>query len=412
MLKQIWDKHKDIYQQEGLCSLIVVLFRSTKKRFLNPIEKLLFKLASETKTDAKTIIFQSEGDFCDNARALYEYMLANGYGKKYQLIWLVSNPKNLTQYKNSCVKFVKFPPDNRKENILFTYYKNKAKFFFFTHPNWMSSWKKDQTVVNLWHGCGCKKSKGGIKIDDFFDIGFTIGKFYTTIVSACFGCNTSKLLDIGYPRNDILTTPKVTHDSTRQKTIIWMPTFRKCNNAAISENYINTGTGLPLVETNKVMDELDNFLVLKNAKILLKVHHLQANLLIFKRHFKNIEIITDEMFLQSGRQLYELLAETDALITDYSSVSHDYLLADKPIAFILSDYEDYEKSRGFVFPDPKKYMPGKHIYKLDELLSFIESVVKNEDGFSAERAKIRNLVYTYADGKSSERILNYLNISK
>ena len=82
MLKQIWDKHKDIYQQEGLCSLIVVLFRSTKKRFLNPIEKLLFKLASETKTDAKTIIFQSEGDFCDNARALYEYMLANGYGKK------------------------------------------------------------------------------------------------------------------------------------------------------------------------------------------------------------------------------------------------------------------------------------------------------------------------------------------
>lgn len=412
MLKQIWDKHKDIYHKEGFFSLIQVLLRSTKKRILAPIEKFLLKWATNTKTDEKTIIFQSEGDFCDNARALYEYMLANGYGKKYQLIWFVNNPKKLNKYKNSQVKFVKFPVSNKKEEIILQYYKNKAKIFFFTHPAWLSSWKKDQKVINLSHGCGCKKAKGNFHIGNLFDIDFTIGKFHTNVESACFGCNPNKLLDLGYPRNDILIDPKIIRDSTCQKTIIWMPTYRNCYNPNLSENYINNETGLPLVDTSQHMLELDNFLTLKGVKILLKIHHLSAELPVFKQHFKNIEIVLDDLLLQNGKQLYELVAETDALITDYSSIAFDYLLLDRPIAYILSDYEEYEKSRGFSFPNPKEYMPGVHVYKFAELLSFIESISKNEDYFSKERAKIRKIIHTYTDGKSSERILNYLNITK
>ena len=411
MLKQIWNKHKDIYHKEGFFSLIKVLLHSTKKRALAPIEKFLLKRATNTKTDERTIIFQSEGDFCDNARALYEYMLQNDYGKKYKLIWFVNDPEKLNKYKNPQVKFVKFPASNKKEEIIIQYYKNRAKFFFFTHPSWLKSWKKDQKVTNLSHGCGCKKGKS-LKIGELFDIDFTIGKFHTNVESACFGCTPDKLLDLGYSRNDILINQKKANLQNKQKTIIWMPTFRKCNNDSLSEDYIHNETGLPLIETNSLMNELDQFLITKNIKILLKVHHLQALLPVFRKHFQNIELIMDDIFLQNGKQLYELVAETDALITDYSSIAYDYLLLDRPIGFILSDYEEYEKSRGFSFHNPKEYMPGPHIYKFEELLSFINSIAENQDDFVAEREKIRNLTHTYTDGKSSERILNYLNITK
>lgn len=412
MFKQIWDKHKDIYREEGLLSLIKILLHSTKKRISTPIEKFLLKWATNTKTDEKTIIFQSEGDFCDNARALYEYMLANGYGKKYQLIWLVNNPKKLNKYKNSQVKFVKFPASNKKEEIILQYYKNKAKYFFFTHPSWLSSWKKDQMVINLFHGCGFKKSKSNIKIGNFYDICFVLGKFFIETEAVFYACSPSKFLDLGFSRNDILINQKAANQQNKQKTIIWMPTFRQSNSAIISENYINNETGLPLVDTNQRMLELDNFLILKGVKILLKIHHLSAELPVFKQHFKNIEIVMDDLLLQNSKQLYELVAETDALLTDYSSIAYDYLLLDRPIGFILADYDEYGQSRGFSISNWKEYMPGQHIYKFEELLFFIDSIVENKDDFAAERAKIRNLVYTYADSKSSERILNYLNITK
>lgn len=411
MLKQIWDKHKEIFYKEGLWYLVIVLLRSAKRRLLTPVENLFFYLIYKTKTNEKTIIFQSHGDFWDNARALYEYMLKNGYGQKYKLIWFVSDPNKLTQYKNSDVKFITFPYHNKKEEMIFTYYKNKAKYFFFTHPGgWIVPWKNDQTVINLSHGCGFKKAKGNLKIGEFFDIGFTIGKFHIDIESVCFGCNKNKLLHFGYSRNDILIRQKYSNFSKKIKTIVWMPTFRKSYIESISEDYLENETGLPLIETNRQLSDFDTFLKLKGVRILLKIHHLQSEIPILRSDFQNIDIITDDVLLKNGQQLYELVAQTDALITDYSSIAFDYLLLDKPIAFILSDYDEYAKSRSFSIANPKDYMPGPHIYKFEELLSFIESISRNEDNFYTEREKIKNLAHTYTDGKSSERILNYLNI--
>ena len=71
-----------------------------------------------------------------------------------------------------------------------------------------------------------------------------------------------------------------------------------------------------------------------------------------------VQFIQESDLEMAGIQLYELLGQTDALMTDYSSVAVDYMLCDKPIAFLLEDYEAYRKNRGFVFEDPLQYMPG------------------------------------------------------
>ena len=38
-------------------------------------------------------------DFGDNARALFEYMLAHGYNERYQLIWLVKHPQEFVKWR-------------------------------------------------------------------------------------------------------------------------------------------------------------------------------------------------------------------------------------------------------------------------------------------------------------------------
>ena len=54
--------------------------------------------------DKSVVLFNSKPDFADNARALAEYMLANGYTKKYKIFFDVDN---LSKYKDS-VKGITF----------------------------------------------------------------------------------------------------------------------------------------------------------------------------------------------------------------------------------------------------------------------------------------------------------------
>ena len=75
-----------------------------------------------------------------------------------------------------------------------------------------------------------------------------------------------------------------------------------------------------------------------------------------------------------------MLAGSDALITDYSSVYYDYTLHDKPIAVVWEDIEDYKRFPGFAV-DLSDYLKGaEKIYKIDELCGFVESVANDEIG--------------------------------
>ena len=53
------------------------------------------------------ILFETNDDFTDNCRALFDYMVANGYNKKYELVWLVHEPEKYKKYQaeNVCSQF-------------------------------------------------------------------------------------------------------------------------------------------------------------------------------------------------------------------------------------------------------------------------------------------------------------------
>ena len=114
------------------------------------------------------------------------------------------------------------------------------------------------------------------------------------------------------------------------------------------------------------------------------------------------------MLGKSGVKLYEILSDTDALITDYSSIYYDYLLLDKPIGVTLDDFEEYTKKNGFPFENVLDILKGEYIYNKNDLIKFIKNVNQGIDEKRADRQVINNLVNKYQKGNYSEFVLNYL----
>ena len=98
--------------------------------------------------------------------------------------------------------------------------------------------------------------------------------------------------------------------------------------------------------------------------------------------------------------MYQFLTLTDALISDYSSVAVDYMLLDKPIAYLLEDFEQYKKVRGFVFEDPLEYMPGYHIYSNEELDRFLSDIHNHKDIYKEKRAHKLSVMHNQCNNYS------------
>ncbi len=140
----------------------------------------------------------------------------------------------------------------------------------------------------------------------------------------------------------------------------------------------------------------------------MKPHFAQNVSLIKKLNLSNIQIITDDFFTEHGITSYEMLAGSDALITDYSSVYYDYTLRDRPIAVVWEDIEEYKKFPGFAV-DLDDYLKGaEKVYNIDELCSFVERIANNEDILQKKRREIRDRVNLSTDGENTKRVVDYI----
>ena len=391
---------------------------ATKNRIIKVYNKVLFKKYATLPIDKYSIVLESEGDCCDNAYALFDYMKHNGYLNIYKVTWLVDHPENFKEEYN--VNYVQkniynhFSSDTLKSL-------STCHWYIYDHCNIMSNFKKkeDQRISYLCHGyAGFKASKGSSVFSA--DEEFTTGEIPVQGLIDLHGTNSKKYV-LGFSRLDYFYKYKSEYESLSKKLIskdnfeavlLWMPTFRQSYSKELSEDYINNETGLPLFDSYASMKLMNEFLVNLNTKIILKIHHLQSGLDIFKKDFSNIQFITDEDIKNQGLQLYQFIPVFDALITDYSSISTDYLLLDKPIIYILDDIEEYKKSRGLYPPNATNFMPGDHVVNIPQLENAIERVVNGIDFYKNERNILLPKFHTYRDGNASKRILDHLGIIK
>lgn len=376
-------------------------------------------------------------DFADNARALYECALSMGLNRKYELVWIVNDSSEFTSpsgryyryyrdYDN--LTFVSFG-DSVTEDIekRDEYYRVLclAKWIFMTDAyGFCRNARTDQIRVQLWHGCGFKTRTNFVPCEKRYEYNTVISEKYRSIHADIYGLRDDQVIITGYPKCDYLFHPvdqsvaknlNLERDNETQKIVFWLPTFRQAKSSLSELNEkTKTSTGLPLIESMDEIKALDEKLLQNNIKLVIKLHPFQDRHTIAditkEGKLSNIALLDNEQLVDEDVQIGQVLAYSDALISDYSSVAIEYLLLDKPIAFTLDDIEDYENSRGFVFDNVKEWLPGKELYNIEDFLRFVDEIGKSQDLLQEKRHRITNILHQYKDDKSSERVIKMLGI--
>lgn len=198
--------------------------------------------------------------------------------------------------------------------------------------------RKETTVIQLWHACGALKKFGRDASDDvpaYYRGNVQKNCDYVTVSSArcvpyfasAMELPEARILPVGVSRTDLYRRAGFLEEARARfrrlyplaegkKVILWAPTFR--GNAAH-----------PQLCGEDAVDRLaqklgEGFFVLKAPH-----PHLRRG------------------GETGGMATEELLAATDLLITDYSSILFDYMLFQKPLVRFAPDLAQYEERRGF-----------------------------------------------------------------
>ncbi|GHU76002.1 hypothetical protein AGMMS49992_20930 [Clostridia bacterium] len=269
-------------------------------------------------------------------------------------------------------------------------------------------------MVNMWHGVPLKRFGYMVSEKQWFNLSrmFTYvcvnSDNLVGVMKASFRCQDEQIVVNGNPRCDYLFQKSnyiQAMESLRgnwKKTIIWLPTYRK------SIDGTEDSAQCAQFQDTDSLHKLNDYLLCKDVLLIIKPHPLQRADEVTVSEMSNIKFIDNGLLCSNHIPLYSLLGETDALITDYSSVFADYLLINKPIAFMVDDMDSYAGKRGFSFDDPLNYMPGIKIRNQAEILGFIDSVLVGKDEWCEERNRVCSLLNQYKDGRNAERLVDII----
>ena len=370
------------------------------------LAKKLITMVNYLIPKTNIVLLSSFPAFSDNAQALYIYLQQErpDICERYRLVWAQNEMEQVQAVelqKKGC--FVK------KNSLKGIWYFLRARYVISTH-NYFSNVRspRGQYQINLWHGCGYKAIT---KADRCYRGDYTLatGDIYRSIQSSELGIPETNVWVTGFPRNDILFRPACSLEqlgirkSEYQKVLIWMPTFRKAKFGHEELDGSEDSFSLSSM-TSKEIEELDRVLQDEGFLLLVKQHPMDATSFERTEGLAHIRCITNEDMVRKNIPLYELLAQTDVLLSDYSSVIVDYLLLDKPIAMVLSDMESYRSSRGFVFENVEEYLPGPIITDLPGLRDYLRRMGQINAEWEQKRMELKGCFHKYWDDGSCRRV--------
>lgn len=361
-------------------------------------------------------------DFADNARALFEYALQIGLNHTYELVWLVKDPKEFNQYDSmDNVSFLSFDWSvSEKQEERDAYYRALclAKYIFFTDAyGFARNCRKDQIRVQLWHGCGFKTRVNFVRCERRYEYTTVISDLYADIHADIYGLRKDQVLVTGYAKQDWLFHPEKEdmeklHIPKAERYIFWLPTFRSTESKLeqLNEYVLESETGLPILNTTEKINCLNALLSKKDIVLIVKLHPFQDRDRIHCENCSNIHLVENEDLVKQDIPINRLLGQADALISDYSSAAVDFMLLDRPIAFMLEDVEEYGQSRGFVFDNIREWLPGEELFTPEDVCAFVEEVADNRDITADKRRGLRSRMHKYCDDHNCRRILETFNI--
>lgn len=177
--------------------------------------------------------------------------------------------------------------------------------------------------------------------------------------------------------------------SIDKKIILFAPTWKKSIEETTEDDILSL-----IDEVNKLQNSVSS-----EYKVMLKAHYF-----IYDRF---VSLGLGDKIIPNWVDTNELLAITDKLITDYSSIFFDYLPLNKPVYFYIPDKDIYERTRGFYLDINK--IPGSLSMTLDDV---IFNLNKNNqeylEEFKEQRANYLSEFCYLDDGNASERAVDII----
>lgn len=328
---------------------------------------------------------------------LRKYLLDEGYDNKYRIYCGIESMKFAEQ---DGLKYI----NHIKSVLVFL----RAKHVFYTVGQIPIRPSKTQSVIHMKHGNANFKSSGlntAINNGDefFFTHMCASSQLFVPIMAEEYGCSAENIAVVGDPMIDALLSPRDRYDfSGYGKMVLWLPTFRQSDGLGYDDSSMKEA--VPLFE-EKEYARLNEVLKGYDIMMIVKLHSAQNDSIKGKRHFSNLKIYTNKEFEGMGYELYSMMASSDALIGDYSSASMQYLILDRPQAYVVPDLTEYAEKRGFAFDNPKDYMAGHIIVTKQEFYKFLDDLANDLDVYAEKRHRVRDEVYRYKDCNNCKRVV-------
>ncbi len=387
--------------------------------------RLYEKLAAESETDEKLIIFESfhGRNYSDNPRAIFEKMCEMPEFNGYKFVWAFKKVAKFNRYDFPEIAEMRRHSALENSNVeIVEYGSRRYREVYASAGVWVSNSripdyiyrKDDQKYIQTWHGTPLKRLGYDIKsgnnalntMRDMREKYDSDAMRYTAMVSpspyvseiykSAFNLDNwhrnNIVYETGYPRNDLLVNFSeddvlrikqnlgITED---KKVILYAPTWR--------DNQHKSGVGYTFknpLDFDKLKADLGEDYV-----ILYRSHYFVGN---------NSGLRDDNFVIDVSKypDIAELYIASDMLITDYSSVFFDYAILKRPIIFFMYDLAIYrDELRGFYISLDE--LPGKIIEEQSELAGEIQAAEINKKQFTEFNKKFN----PYEDGESARRVI-------
>jgi CDP-glycerol glycerophosphotransferase len=218
--------------------------------------------------------------------------------------------------------------------------------------------------------------------------------FAADVLPEAFGYGR-EVLTLGYPRNDALAaldserrSEQVRQDlgiSPEQIAVLYAPTWRD-NAKDGSERH----TLVAHLDFARALTTLGS-----NYVFLIRGHHNVAAA-------SSTQVGSNLIDVSMYPEINDLILASDLLVTDYSSISFDYCVTDKPMYFLVPDLSQYRDDIRGLYLDWEAMAPGPLCSDTDQLCEAIASGMPSGD------AAYRQFKATYAaqdDGGAAGRVI-------
>lgn len=339
----------------------------------------------------KTVVAFTSVYYNGNSKAVFEYMKDLD---DYECYWIARNRKSIRDVKENKGRsiYAFFPIISMKyllnTEILITSDTALQYIFFHQKPK----------VIQLWHGV-CPK---GLTLPEYnFDAWCMSSEYIKQRYTKIYNLSPEKLYVTGYPgldtlfaylQNDSIRDEFCNKYNTKEKIILYAPTW-DCGLWGWGDQY-------------NQFERLCSFCKKKDLTLILRLHPLVK---INRRKLRKIVDKYDALWLDMHKEseTMKLLAVSDIVITDWSSISTDFLLTKRPIIFLEVNKKYFTETRGEpeVLPE---YRAGEIVINIEELYNILNIVLTEGNRFERKQDECLKLFHGDVDGKASERVLKVI----